>query len=131
MNWNGRRVMVTGAGGFIGSHLIDELLSRGAEVTAFVHYNARNDWGMLEGRYAEETPHLKVIAGDVTDSIFVKKAVYDMNVVFHLAAGHHLSGMRDVGIDLVGAPADGALFHRLGVDEIGNAARLAADDGEQ
>jgi NAD dependent epimerase/dehydratase len=86
MNWNGRRVMVTGAGGFIGSHLIDELLSRGAEVTAFVHYNARNDWGMLEGRYDDKTPHLTVIAGDVTDSLFVKKAVYDMNVVFHLAA---------------------------------------------
>jgi len=86
MNWKGCKVLVTGAGGFIGSHLVDELLSRGAEVTAFVHYNARNDWGMLEGRYDEKTPHLKVIGGDVTDSLFVKKAVNGKNFVFHLAA---------------------------------------------
>ncbi len=86
MNWKGCKVLVTGAGGFIGSHLVDELLTREAEVTAFVHYNARNDWGMLEGRYDEKTPHLKVIAGDVTDSLFVKKAVSGKDFVFHLAA---------------------------------------------
>jgi NAD dependent epimerase/dehydratase len=86
LNWKGRKVLVTGAGGFIGSHLVDELLNREAEVTAFVHYNARNDWGVLEGGYDEDTPHLKVIAGDVTDSLFVKKAVSDNTFVFHLAA---------------------------------------------
>jgi NAD dependent epimerase/dehydratase len=86
MKWQEKQVLVTGAGGFIGSHLVDELLSKGADVTAFVHYNARNDWGMLEGRYDEKTPHLKVISGDVTDSLFVKKAVSDKNFVFHLAA---------------------------------------------
>lgn len=86
MKWQEKNVLVTGAGGFIGSHLVDELLSRGAEVTAFVHYNARNDWGMLEGRYNEKTPHLTVIAGDVTDSFFVKKAVTGIHFVFHLAA---------------------------------------------
>jgi len=86
MNWQDRPVLVTGAGGFIGSHLVDELLHRGADVTAFVHYNARNDWGMLEGRYTDSTPHLKVIAGDVTDALFVKKAVADKEIVFHLAA---------------------------------------------
>jgi dTDP-glucose 4,6-dehydratase len=86
MKWKDKRVLVTGAGGFIGSHLVDELLSKGAEVTAFVHYNARNDWGMLEGRYDRTTPHLEVIAGDVTDSLFVKKAVSEKEYVFHLAA---------------------------------------------
>lgn len=86
MKWKDKRVLVTGAGGFIGSHLVDELLSRGAEVTAFVHYNARNDWGMLEGKYNEKTPSLTVIAGDVTDSLFVKKAVAGNEYVFHLAA---------------------------------------------
>jgi NAD dependent epimerase/dehydratase len=86
MNWKDKCVLVTGAGGFIGSHLVDELLSKGAEVTAFVHYNARNDWAMLEGRYDEATPNLAVIAGDVTDAHFVKKAVSDKEYVFHLAA---------------------------------------------
>ena len=78
-------MLVSGAGGFIGSHLVDELLIRDAEVTAFVHYNARNDWGMLEGRY-NDMSLLNVIAGDITDSHFVKTAVKDNTVVFHLAA---------------------------------------------
>jgi len=86
MNWQGKQVLVTGAGGFIGSHLVDELLRNGAQVTAFVHYNARNDWGMLEGRYSETTKNLSVIAGDVTDALFVKKAVAEKEYVFHLAA---------------------------------------------
>jgi len=86
MKWKDKRVLVTGAGGFIGSHLVDELLNKGAEVTAFVHYNARNDWGMLEGRYNDKTPNLTVIAGDVTDSQFVKNAISEKEYVFHLAA---------------------------------------------
>ena len=86
MKWDDKRVLVTGAGGFIGSHLVDELLQKGADVTAFVHYNARNDWGMLEGRYSDATPNLTVIAGDVTDALFVKKAVAEKEYVFHLAA---------------------------------------------
>ncbi len=86
MNWQNRKVLVTGAGGFIGSHLTDALLSSGADVTAFVHYNARNDWGMLEGRYDEKTPNLRIVAGDVSDALFVKKAMEGQDVVFHLAA---------------------------------------------
>jgi len=86
MRWQDKRVLVTGAGGFIGSHLVDELVKKGADVTAFVHYNARNDWGMLEGRYSDKIPNLTVISGDVTDALFVKKAVIDKDYVFHLAA---------------------------------------------
>ena len=86
MKWQGKRVLVTGAGGFIGSHLVDKLLQEGADVTAFVHYNARNDWGMLEGHYSSETPNLAVISGDVTDALFVRKAVAEKEYIFHLAA---------------------------------------------
>ena len=86
MKWQDKRVLITGAGGFIGSHLVDELLKKGADVTAFVHYNARNDWGMLEGRYSDTTENLSVIAGDVTDALFVRKAVAEKDYIFHLAA---------------------------------------------
>lgn len=86
MKWKGKKVVVTGAGGFIGSHLVDELLHREAEVTAFVHYNSRNDWGMLEGRYNDSTPGLNVILGDITDGHGVKNVIAGKEIIFHLAA---------------------------------------------
>jgi NAD dependent epimerase/dehydratase len=86
MKWKGKKVVVTGAGGFIGSHLVDELLHKKAEVTAFVHYNSRNDWGMLEGQYDDSTPDLNVILGDITDSFGVKKVIAGKDIIFHLAA---------------------------------------------
>lgn len=86
MNWQGKKVLVTGAGGFIGSHLVDALVGRGADVTAFVHYNSRNDWGMLEENYRDEPDRISVVMGDVTDPFAVAKAVSGKDVVFHLAA---------------------------------------------
>jgi NAD dependent epimerase/dehydratase len=86
MRWDGKRVLVTGAGGFIGSHLVDALMERGADVTAFVHYNARNDWGLLEERAGDHGERLRVVLGDVTDASSVAAAVQEKEIVFHLAA---------------------------------------------
>ena len=80
--WTGRRVLVTGAEGFIGSHLVDELLERGAQVRAFVHYNPFGRWGWLQERQAD----VEMLQGDVRDGERVATVVAGTDVVFHLAA---------------------------------------------
>jgi NAD dependent epimerase/dehydratase len=82
----GARVLVTGAGGFIGSHLCEAALSHGAQVRAFVHYNSRNDWGMLEDLNARQLRKIEVIPGDLRDPDAVRRAVRGCQVVFHLGA---------------------------------------------
>ena len=81
-----KKVLVTGAGGFIGSHLVETLLEKGAEVRAFVKYNGRGDRGMLSDLPLESQKSIEVVAGDVRDSFFVRKAVRGCDYVFHLAA---------------------------------------------
>jgi nucleoside-diphosphate-sugar epimerase len=81
-----KKVLVTGAGGFIGSHLVETLLEKGAEVRAFVKYNGRGDQGMLSDLPLESQKSIEVVAGDVRDSFFVRKAVRGCDYVFHLAA---------------------------------------------
>lgn len=85
-DWSGRKTLVTGAGGFIGSHLVELLVSRGAEVRAFVHYNARNDWGNLELLGGEIRDEVEVVMGDIGDPFGVARAVAGCDQVFHLAA---------------------------------------------
>lgn len=80
--WEGRRVLVTGAEGFIGSHLVDELLERGAEVRALVHYNPFGKFGWLQ----ERADDVDILPGDVRDGERVARVVDGMEVVFHLAA---------------------------------------------
>jgi NAD dependent epimerase/dehydratase len=79
-------VLVTGAGGFIGSHLCERCLNEGAYVRAFVHYNSRNDWGMLEDLAPEMQREIEIIAGDLRDFDAVRHAVRGCKVVFHLGA---------------------------------------------
>jgi NAD dependent epimerase/dehydratase len=86
MNWRGKKVLVTGAGGFIGSHLCEALLDLGADVTAMVHYNSRGDWGNLELLPNFSKTALRVVAGNIEDTAFVSGIVKNKEMVFHLAA---------------------------------------------
>ncbi len=83
-NLVGKRVLVTGAGGFIGSHLTEYLVGLGAEVCAFVHYNAAGRWGWLQESSC--SGDFEVVLGDVTDRDCVRSAVAERDLVFHLAA---------------------------------------------
>ncbi len=86
MIWNGKRVLVTGAGGFVGSHLSEALVEAGAEVTALVRYNARGDFGNIEFIPGEVRRSLHVVFGNVEDGDFVSRQVKGQDVIFHLAA---------------------------------------------
>lgn len=80
------KILITGAGGFIGSHLVEYCVERGHNVKAFVHYNSRNDIGNLRFLPKEAFDRIEVIFGDVRDSGSVDRAVSGCECVFHLAA---------------------------------------------
>jgi NAD dependent epimerase/dehydratase len=84
--WIGKRVVVTGAGGFIGSHLAEKLLGLGADVTAIVHYNALGSHGNLRYLSPEAQKSIKIAAGNVEDGDYVSSVLGNKDVVFHLAA---------------------------------------------
>ena len=80
------KVLVTGAGGFIGSHLTELLVSQGYEVRAFVHYNSLGTWGWIDTFPKEIKDHIEIFAGDIRDPNGVKDAMRSCSAVFHLAA---------------------------------------------
>lgn len=80
------KVLVTGADGFIGSHLVEELVKKGYDVKAFAYYNSFNTWGWLDTLPAEIMNHVEVFTGDIRDPNGVRKAVKGMEQIFHLAA---------------------------------------------
>ena len=84
MNLQSKRVLVTGADGFIGSHLVEHLLRAGAHVTALAQYNSFNFWGWLE-----DIPllnQIQVVTGDIRDSHLCLTLAENVDVLFHLAA---------------------------------------------
>lgn len=80
------KILVTGADGFIGSHLTETLIRRGYPVKAFVVYNSFNSWGWLDHSPKEIKSELEIFSGDIRDPHGVKKAMEDCNIVLHLAA---------------------------------------------
>jgi NAD dependent epimerase/dehydratase len=82
--WKGKQVLVTGAGGFIGSHLAERLVEEGARVRALVHYNSLGSWGWLQD--APRRGDMDVRAGDIVDRDGVQHAMEGVECVFHLAA---------------------------------------------
>lgn len=84
--WQDKQVLVTGAGGFIGSHLVERLAAEGANVRAFVRYNSRGDAGFLRLAPKEVMQKVQIVAGDIRDADAIHKAVDGCQVVFHLGA---------------------------------------------
>lgn len=80
------KVLVTGADGFIGSHLVEELVKKGYDVKAFAYYNSFNTWGWLDSLPAEIMKNVEVFTGDIRDPNGVRTAVKGMEQIFHLAA---------------------------------------------
>lgn len=86
MDLKNKKILVTGADGFIGSHLTEELVRQGHDVKAFVYYNSFNSWGWLDHFPNETLKGIEVFAGDIRDPYGVKQAMKGCDVVLHLAA---------------------------------------------
>jgi dTDP-glucose 4,6-dehydratase len=84
--WQDKKVLVTGAGGFIGSHLVERLVDQGAHVRAFVRYNSKGEVGHLSALTPEELSRVEIVAGDLRDLSAVTSAMNEIHTVFHLGA---------------------------------------------
>ncbi len=86
MELKNKKVLVTGADGFIGSHLVERLLDEGCIVKAFCYYNSFNSWGWIDSFPKEKINQLEIFTGDVRDPNGVREAMKGCDIVFHLAA---------------------------------------------
>ena len=84
--WAGKKALVTGAGGFIGSHLVEYLAAQGAHVRAMVRYNSRGTYGWLQNQPITKKSNIHMLQGDLRDSETVLRAFEDVEYVFHLGA---------------------------------------------
>ena len=141
--WQGKQVLVTGAGGFIGSHLVERLVAEGASVRAFVRYNSRGDAGFLRLIPKEVARQVEIVAGDIRDADAIHKAVEGRQVVFHFGAlisipysYHHPLEVADV--NLMGTLNVLMACSKLKVDRLihtstsevyGSALRVPIDEG--
>jgi NAD dependent epimerase/dehydratase len=80
------KVLITGAGGFIGSHLVERLVRDGADARAYVHYNSRHDWGMLELVEPALRDRIEIVTGDIQDPFSVRAAMRGVDTVYHLSS---------------------------------------------
>lgn len=85
-NWQNKPVLVTGAGGFIGSRLVNDLVKKGAKVKAFVRYNSRGDAGLLKLLSPDVLTRIELIGGDLRDPQAIEDAMEGVKIVFHLGA---------------------------------------------
>lgn len=86
MKIDGKKILVTGAGGFIGSHLVEAVVRMGANVRAFVRYNSRSDYGLLDALSGEIEDQIEVFVGDLKDPEAVRETVAGCHIVFHLGS---------------------------------------------
>jgi len=86
MRLKNKKILVTGADGFIGSHLVEQLIDDGYQVKAFIYYNSFNSWGWLDSLPKEKLDKIEIFSGDVRDPNGVRTAIKGCDVVFHLAA---------------------------------------------
>lgn len=80
------KVLITGADGFIGSHLVEKMLEENYEVKAFIYYNSFNSWGWLDTFPKEILRNIEIFSGDIRDPYAVRNAIKDINIIMHLAA---------------------------------------------
>lgn len=115
-HWNGKSVFITGAGGFIGSHLVEALVERGARVRAFVRYNSRSTLGWLDSIDEKILKELEIKQGDLRDADTVLQAMTGSSHVFHLGA------MISIPFSYV-SPSEAIAVNVEGTRNVANAAR--------